>query len=154
MTTVWNPNLLAVTGLIITACGLGLLGKALLSAVSTETAVAHRAAAKTRVDLSFAAPMLLAGIFVLASAQFVSSGLTPMITSILLVAAFALLLYALLEGSIVDGLVAAPAEATATTLKLIAPPPVTSAPSRPEAPATPPEPSQADPVPAHAASKG
>jgi hypothetical protein len=68
MATVWDPNLLAVAGLIITACGLGLLGRAVLSAVSASSASAPHAASKARVDLAFAAPMLLADIFAIASA--------------------------------------------------------------------------------------
>lgn len=120
MTTVWNPNLLAVAGLIITACGLGLLAKGLLSAVSSGASARH-VAAKTRVDLGFAAPMLILGLVVLASAQFVSAGPTPAITSLLLAAAFGLLLYGLIESSLVESMVAIP-EATSTKLKLIAPP--------------------------------
>ncbi len=94
--------------------------------------------------------MLLAGIFAIASPQFVSSSLNPLITSILLAAAFALLLYALLEGFIVEGPMANPAD---TKLKLIAPP-ATSAPSLPETSARTVEPSLADATPAHVALKG
>ncbi len=153
MTTVWNPNLLTVAGLIIMACGLGLLGKALLSAVSAVTASAPRAAAKARVDLSFAAPMLLAGLFVLASAQFVSSSLNPLITSLLLAAAFALLLYAMIEDSIVERLANAPAEATGKTLKLIAPPVMAASAPAPEITAAPTEATPADAIPPQVASK-
>jgi hypothetical protein len=157
MTTVGNPNLIAAAGLIIVACGLGLFGRAVLSAVSGDVYTAGRAAAKTRVDLAFAAPMLLTGIIVLAGALFVSSGITPMITLLLLSVAFALLIYALLEGSIVEALAATPAEVSGAKLKLIAPPPRfahAALRASTDTPAEPREPKQSEPAQAPMASQG
>ncbi|MCB1519078.1 MAG: hypothetical protein KDJ37_00720 [Hyphomicrobiaceae bacterium] len=125
MSTVWNPNLLAVAGLIVTACGTGFLGKAILSTTSMmqDPVIARRAKAQTRVDLAFGLPMLLAGFVILASAQFVALGPTPFITALLLLAAFALLVYGGIEGNIVEALVGPDeAKAAPSKLKLIAPP--------------------------------
>lgn len=105
MVTIYNPNILAVAGLIITACGLGFLAKAILASTLTgaETAAPRRAAATARVDLAFAAPVIILGILTMAAAQFVSSALSPVITALLLATAFALLLYAGYEALLVDG---------------------------------------------------
>lgn len=123
MIAIWNPNLLAAAGIIIIACGLGLFAKAMLSAVSGSIGGSRRAVAQTRVDLAFAAPILLLGLVTLAAAQFVASGLNPALTTLLLATAFALLLYALGEGSLVERALGVPAEAAPQRLKLIAPSP-------------------------------
>jgi len=128
MVTIYNPNILAVAGLIITACGLGFLAKAILASTMAATADASqpkRDAATARVDLAFAAPVIIAGIVTMAAAQFVSSALSPIITALLLATAFALVLYAGYESLLADsGTTTTHAAQTpaASRLKLIAAP--------------------------------
>ncbi|MFN3868724.1 MAG: hypothetical protein ACK4MF_06625 [Hyphomicrobiaceae bacterium] len=128
MVTIYNPNILAVAGLIITACGLGFLAKAILASTMTasaDAAHAKRAAAAARVDLAFAAPVIIAGIVTMAAAQFVSSALSPVITALLLAMAFGLVLYAGYEALLTDSgatSAAAAQAAGASRLKLIAAP--------------------------------
>lgn len=138
MVTIYNPNVLAAAGLIIMACGLGLLAKSVLSSSSLEDGPRlKRAHAASRIDLAFAVPFLVAGIVALAASQFVLSGLTPWITAILLLAAFGLVLYAGYEGLMVDGnpaLAVVDAAAPASRLKLIAAPALAAPAPAPAAP--------------------
>lgn len=124
MSVVWNPNLLAVAGVMMTMAGLALFAKAILvePAATTNDAI-RRAMAQRRVDLGFALPLAMSGLLAIGSAQLVSVGPTPFIVVLLLVLAFTLLLYAMLEATLVDVMVADAAyQPSQSKLALIAPP--------------------------------
>jgi hypothetical protein len=102
MTVVWNPNLLAVAGVMLTMAGLGLLARAVLA--GTEGDEAKRIAARRRVDIWFAVPLGMLGLAMIGAAQVVSVGLTPFVVITMLALAFTLILYAMIEGSLVEAL--------------------------------------------------
>ncbi len=120
MTVVWNPNLLAVAGVMMTMAGLGFLARAVL--LGSDGSDAQLALAQRRVSTWFAVPLGMIGLLALGAAQVVSLGLTPFVVITMLALAFTLLMYAALESTLVDAVVAkATARSAPPRLALIAP---------------------------------
>lgn len=120
MTVVWNPNLLAVAGVMMTMAGLGLLARAVL--LGSDGADSQHVLAQRRVSMCFAVPLGMLGLLVMGAAEVVSIGLTPFVVITMLALAFTLLMFAALESTLADRLVAkATTHAAPPRLALIAP---------------------------------
>jgi hypothetical protein len=107
MSSIANPNWLAVGAALFGMCGTGLLTKALLqgSSNSTDSADRQRAAAVKQVSATAGAPILGIGVFMHALSQVATASLSPLLTSILLGLAFLMLLYACLEDLAIETLI-------------------------------------------------
>lgn len=120
MTVVWNPNLLAVTGIMMTMAGLGFLARAIL--LGSDGPDAQHALAQRRVSTWFAVPLGMLGLLAMGAAQVVSMGLTPFVVITMLALAFTLVMFAALESTLVDAAVAeATSRAAPPRLALVAP---------------------------------
>lgn len=104
MTSIANPNWLAVSAAFFILSGLGILARAFLAGNDEGTEEAQRGTAygQRQVNTWLGAPLLGAGLFMHALSQLGSASLNPFITIMLLTLAFGLLLYACLEDTFVD----------------------------------------------------
>lgn len=106
MSSLANPNWLAVGAAFFSMCGAGLLTRALLKGTtsSLDAEARRRADAVRKVAVAAGAPLLAIGLFLQAVSQFATAALTPQMTFVMLVLAFIMLLYGCLEQTFVDTL--------------------------------------------------
>ena len=125
MTLVSNPNGVLIASTLFALSGLAVLGKAFLASHMTSIAENYRQAQRNEslVATWFGFPILGASAFLSGVGQFVSGPLGAGIVSLLLGLAFVLLLYAMLEGTIADGLVERPNLVSETVHRQLLSPP-------------------------------
>jgi peptidoglycan/LPS O-acetylase OafA/YrhL len=104
MTSIANPNWLAVSAAFFIISGLGIVARAFLAGTADSSDPEQRrlAAGQRQVNTWLGTPLLGIGFFTHALSQLGSSPLNAFITIMLLALAFGLLMYACLEHTLVD----------------------------------------------------
>jgi hypothetical protein len=104
MTSIANPNWLAIAAAFFIVCGLGILARAFLAGATESSDAEQRriASGQKQVNLWLGAPLLGIGFFAQAASQLGTTPLNAFITIMLLTLAFGLLLYGCLEETLVD----------------------------------------------------
>lgn len=104
MSSIPDPNWIAVTAALLSACGIGFLAKTVMTESHPSSSAEQRSqdAAQRRVSMTMGAPLLGAGLFTHALSQLATSTLNPLIVCLLLGLAFSLLIYAAVEDLAVD----------------------------------------------------
>lgn len=106
MSTIAEPNWLAVSASLFALCGTGFLVNAFVKGnnPSTDPDVRNRSVAERDLSTAFGVPLLGIGVLLHAVSQIAHAQLSPLITSMLLALAFALLMFLALDDLIIDAI--------------------------------------------------
>jgi hypothetical protein len=108
MNAMGSPNWFALTGLLFVACGLALIAKGAIGDLtrSLDAPGQRRGVCQQRVDGLTSIPFMTIGLILLMTAEFYHGELSPPMVLLALSAALGLVLYAGVEGLLVEQLVA------------------------------------------------
>ena len=126
MSTIANPNWLAITAAFVMVSGVGILARAAICRAADGASDDQRAVADNRraLNTNIGGGTLALGTFMHIASQMTAPSLNFMMVAFALTLAFGLLLYAFMEHSLAESLFPArePAKQPAPRLQLIAPP--------------------------------
>lgn len=125
MSTIANPNWLAISAAFVAVSGIGILARAAISGVGEHASEDARISAANRrsVNTYIGAPLTALGFIMHAMSQMTAPTFSVFFTVVMLTLAFGLLLYGCLEHSLADRFtIAKEAVKPQPRLQLIAPP--------------------------------
>lgn len=106
MSTIADPNWLAVSASLFAMCGTGFLVNAFVKGdnPSTDTEARNKTIAERDLSIAFGVPLLGIGVLLHAVSQIAHAHLSPLITSMLLALAFLLLMFLALDDLLIDAM--------------------------------------------------